>query len=282
MGTTAVAWTCPNCLQGVETPFCPQCGERPVEPPDLGPKGIAAQAVKSIGGIDGRFFRSLRMLVSRPGALTEAYLQGRRKPFLGPFPLFFLANVLFFSVQSLTHTKIFSSTLDSHLHRQDWSELAQRMVSRHLTKAHLALDSYAPIFDQAVVLNAKALVVLMALPFAALLPLLFHRSRQPFAVHVAFSLHLYAFLLLMFCVALGIAAIDLGLGGAGLASARMDNVLTALNLAVCATYVYLAIGRVYGLRGVLRGAAAVGLTLAVGAIVLGYRFMVFAITLFTT
>ena len=86
--------------------------------------------------------------------------------------------------------------------------------------------SYAPIFNQAIVLNAKTLIILMVVPFALLLPLAFYGTRQPFATHVTFSLHFYAFLLLLFCVSLAVSAVDVLVGGAGLQSARLDNILS--------------------------------------------------------
>lgn len=281
MATTPAAWHCPSCNQTVASSFCPHCGERPLSPPDFTVKGLAAQLLKTIAGLDGRVLRSLRRLITQPGSLTNAYVAGERKPLVGPFQLFFLTNFAFFIVQSLTHTKIFSSTLDSHLHHQDWSDTAQRLLTRHLQAAHDTIERFAPLFDQAVVLNAKAFVILMVVPFALLLPLVFFRSRRPFAVHMAFALHLYAMLLLLFCAALGVVAIDVLRGGAGLASPVMDNALTLVNLVVCAVYLYLAIGRVYGGGSVLRAVKAVGLTLVVGAIVLGYRFAIFLITLYT-
>jgi hypothetical protein len=279
---TASAWTCPNCGIALTTPFCPGCGERPIGALDLSLKGIAAQLVKTIGGVDGRLLRSLGALLLHPGTLTVAYGEGRRKPFIGPFQLFLLANVVFFAVQSLTHTRVFSSSLDSHLHHQDWSALAQELVDRRLAATHTTLDRFAPLFDRAVVLHAKSLVIAMAVPFALLLPLVFFSTRRPFSIHVVFALHLYAFLLLLFCVALGIAALDAASGGAGLASASVDNLLTALILVCSTAYLYLASGRVYGVAGWGRAARSLLLALAVGVIVVGYRFAIFLVTLYTT
>ena len=252
-----------------------------MRPPDLSIRGILAQVLKTVGGLDGRVLRSVRELLMRPGALTLAYAQGRRKPLIGPFQLFLLANVVFFLAQSLTHTKIFSSPLDSHLHQQDWSALAQQLVAQRLAATHGTLERLTPLFDQAVVLNAKSLVVLMVFPFALLLPLFFRASRQPFAVNVVFSLHLYAFLLLLFCAALGVVAVDRWLGGAGLDAAWMDNTLTAVNLLACVAYLFVAAGRVYGGHAAGRLLNALALSAGVGAIVLGYRFVVFVITLYT-
>ena len=274
-------WTCPNCRIALTTPFCHNCGERPIAATDLSLKGIGAQLMKSVAGVDGRFVRSLRALLLQPGSLTLAYAEGRRKPFIGPFQLFLLANVVFFAVQSLTHTRVFSSSLDSHLHHQDWSALAQELVAHRLAATNTTLDRLAPLFDRAVVLHAKSLVIAMAVPFALLLPVFFFSSRRPFSIHVAFALHLYAFLLLLFCLALAIATVDVAFGGAGLASASVDNALTALILVAATAYLHLAAGRVYGVAGWSRVARSLLLAFAVGVIVVGYRFAVFLITLYT-
>ena len=91
-----------------------------------------------------------------------------RKPYLGPFQMFLLANVLFFAMQSMTKTHIVSSTLDSHLHNQDWSAIAQHLVSHRLESMKTTLELYAPTFNQANLLHAKSFIILMVLPFALL------------------------------------------------------------------------------------------------------------------
>jgi hypothetical protein len=164
--------------------------------------------------------------------------------------------MLFFAMQSLTGSNVLGASLDSHMHEQDWSALAQSLVGQRLESTHTTLDRFAPVFDTAVVVNAKSLIILMAVPFALLLPLVFLRNRLPFGAHAVFSLHLYTFLLLMFSTALLIARVDAWMGGGGLKSARVDNVLTVINLLVCATYLYVATGVFYGARGVREGGQA--------------------------
>lgn len=279
---SGAAWTCPGCRAALATKFCPTCGEQSPSGRALSLRSLLALLASGLTSVDSRLVRSLRLLIGRPGALTSAYVEGLRKPYWGPFQLFLLLNALLFAVQSGTHTNIFSSPLDSHLHQQDWSALAQELVGRRLERLHTTVDAYRPIFDHAVARNAKALIVLMTVPFAGLLALVFLRARRPFGAHAVFALHLYSFLLLLFCVSLAIAAVDAQFGGQGLGSARMDNVLTVLNLVACAIYLYFAIGAVYGARGVLRGAQAAVLALSVVALVLGYRMLVFLITLYTT
>ena len=98
--------------------------------------------------------------------------------------------------------------------------------------------------------------------------------------HVSFSIHLYAFLLLIFCVALLLAKLSALLGFGGLDAAMVDNVLSVANLVACATFLYFAIGPVYCATGGIRVAKAILLALLVGVIAIGYRFLLFLITLY--
>jgi hypothetical protein len=150
---------------------------------------------------------------------------GERQPHPHELTLrgFLLTNVLFVAMEVLPGSNIFSTPLDNHLHNQPWSPLAQELVSHRLEEMETTLDAYAPTFIQAVARNAQSLVILMVLPFALFPPVLFRKSRMPFAVHLAFSLHFHAFLLLLIGIALLIPAIDLWLGGPGLASQPLDN-----------------------------------------------------------
>jgi hypothetical protein len=184
-------------------------------------------------------------------------------------------------MQSLTGSKIFSTTLESHLHVQDWSPIAQQLVNSRLKETQSSLSDYAPVFDQAVALNAKSLIILMVVPFALILPVVFYRSRRPFVGHVVFAIHFYAFLLLLFCLALVVVALDLQSGGAGLDSARIDRAVSIVQLIACGIYLYFATGTMYGSRGIRRILEIIPLTLAVAGIVLGYRFTLLLITLYT-
>ena len=275
------AWNCPTCNRTVSTPYCPTCGERLLHARELTLRGLVDQLVRAVIKIDGRLIRSVRCLVSRPGFLTVAYLQGRRKPYVGPVPLFLIANVLFFATESMTGGKIFTTPLNSHLHTQPWSTFAASLVSHRLETMHTTLDRYAPIFDRAVALHARSLIIFMALSFSLVPWIAFQRNSRPFVVHALFSLHLYAFMLLLFCLTDAIPPIEGWLGGAGFASETLDHVLAIALLAACAVYLYVATGAVYGASGVIRVLKVVALTVVAASLVLGYRFMLLVITLYT-
>jgi len=272
-------WTCPACKLDVATPFCPRCGERALQPRHLELRGLAGALVHELTSIDGRLLRSLWSLLRRPGSLTLAYVRGDRKRYIAPFQLFLLSNVLFFFMQSWTGINVFSTPLASQLNGQDWSELARTLVARHLEETHMRLEDLAPVFDRSVALYAKSLIILMVPPFTLVLALLFWRSRRPWITHAVFALHLCTFLLLLFCLTLCVASLAQRLGGQGLESARVDTVLSTFNLVVCGAYAYFATGTVFDARGIARVLQVILLAVTAGAVVLGYRFVIFLITL---
>lgn len=278
---TATAWTCPTCGTPVVSHFCPNCGERSPDERELTLRGLATQVFNSLTSVDGKLLRSFARLLRRPGDLTVAYLQGRRKPYLGPVPLFLTANVLFFAAESLFSAGVFSTSLATHLSRQPWTPWAQALVPRRLEALGTTLDAYAPVFDRALTLHARSLIILMALSFAVLPWLLFRRRRRPFGAHAAFSLHLYSFLLLLLSVADVVPWLNVRFSGLEAEWQLVDNALAVLVLLACAGYMYVATGKVYDARGAGRVAQVSVLTVGVAAMVLGYRFALFLLTLYT-
>jgi hypothetical protein len=275
-------WTCVTCRTRVCTPHCSECGESEIRTSELGLRHLLIEAFHSLTNVDGRLLRSFRALLFHPGDLTIAYLEGPRKPYISPFEVFLIANVLFFAIQAITPDKVFSTPLASHLHGQDWSALARHMVANRVAEKHVTVDAYAPVFDHAVAVNARALVFAMGVPFALLLMLLFVRGTRQFAAHVVFTLHFYAFQLLILCPLLALLLVETWFGGSGVASGAMDVALFAIQLGISAVYLYVATGKVYGVRGARRLLSVAGLIAAVGGVVLGYRFFIFVVTLYGT
>jgi hypothetical protein len=275
-------WTCPGCSKIRRSQFCPQCGEERLRAKDLTLGDVVAQFANRMTSVDGKLLRSSRAILTRPGTLTAAYVRGERLQYLAPLSLFLLANALFVAMQALTRTDILSTPLESHLQVQDWKGFAQSIVARRLETTHQSVSAYAPHFDSAARFNAKALMILMVLAFAPILPLLFRAPRRTAGAHVVFALHLYTFVLVLLCVSIGIAELDLLAGGGGLGSPSVDAFLSLFNVGACAVYLYLAIGPAYGGSGGARYALAALLAVAMAALFVGYRFVIFLITLYGT
>jgi hypothetical protein len=279
---SAGQWTCPTCLVPIATPHCPTCGERRQHLDELTLVGLVKQALEAFTSYDSRLLRSVRTLLFHPGGLTLMYLNGSRKPYLGPFALFLLANVLFVAMEGVSGSNAFASPLERHLHEQPWSHYAQQLVERRLAATGETVQSYAPVFDQAVANNAKSFIIVMVLPLALLSALVFAGNKLPFATHLTYSLHFHAFMLILISCSLMFAWLDTLIGGPGLKSQLLDNTLAIFLLLACALYLYWSAGTVYQTAGWMRTVKAVILVLAVAAIFLGYRFLLLLLTLNTT
>ncbi len=100
----AVLDVCPNCgfaldqvAHEMDEPlrYCPRCGQETT----LHPPSVAEFAHEFVGhyvALEGALWRTLRLLVLRPGQLTAAYLAGRRREFVLPLRLYLSASFLFF------------------------------------------------------------------------------------------------------------------------------------------------------------------------------------------
>jgi hypothetical protein len=281
----AETWDCPTCGQPRHTRYCGECGERALHRHDLTLVGLGEEAIEAVAHVDGRVFRTARALLLQPGDLTLAYVRGQRKPFLGPLQTFLIANVIFFAFLSAIHSNVFANTLDSHMQRQYYKGLATRLVTARVASLGTTVAAFAEAFDHAVKVNAKSLIVLMTPPFAAGSALLFWRRRRPFVTHVTFALHFYAFFLLEFCIAgpaISLALAAVRLLGVRFPATVVDGIMLWSLIAWAASYVAVAAGRVYEVRGVWRLAGAAALALVAGLTIVGYRFVVFLITLYTT
>lgn len=258
--------------------FCPDCGERQLDFHALTLRGLAEQLFLSLTSIDSKLVRSLASLLGRPGALTVAYLEGRRKPYLSPVPLFFMANVLFFAAESLLRSSVFATPLAMHLERQPWSPLAQTWVTNRIAALDTTLAAFTPVFDQALALHARSLIIIMALSFVPVPLLLFRRRHLPVAAHAVLALHLYAFLMLLLCAGIAVEAL---FGGPTAMPAFVDPLVSIASLSACAAYLYTAVGAVYASSGARRALEVAVLVVGVAALVLGYRFALFVLTLYT-
>lgn len=279
----AIRWRCQTCGAAASSAYCGACGERRLSSRDLGVVALLGQVFESITNVDGRAFRTFRALFLQPGELTLAFLEGRRKQYIAPFQVFLIANVAFFFLQSLLGFQVLSNTFESHVEKQVYSPRALAIATERLEKVGITREAYEPVFDSAVDVNAKALVVLFVPPCALLAWLISLGRGRPGGVHWVFALHFVAFWLLLLSALAPLIALSVGtaLKLAGLSDKSLDPVASWLLMGLSAVWVYRAFGRVYG-GGIARRVLGAALIAFVIPVIRVYRFAVFLITLYTT
>src|SRR5262249_45779011 len=195
-GSSSPERHCPTCGATVSSKFCPDCGEKEFSAADLSIGHFFNHALGEFFHFDSKILRSFRLLFTRPGFLTAEYLRGCRKPYLHPFQLFFIANIIYFLLQPYMGWSGLRTTLDIRMHKMEYSDLASRLVAQRIAAKGTTLEAFSRSFDHLVDVQARSLVVLMVLMYAVLLAALQWRRKQPFGQHLAFCLHFTGFWLI--------------------------------------------------------------------------------------
>jgi hypothetical protein len=270
---------CLNCGHGfgaVRPKYCPECGqETNIRPPRIG------EFVQQLGGAyfstEGALWRTVALLLFKPGELTRQYLAGRRRHYVLPLRLYLTISVTVLLLLRLVATADMSSEhhdgaatlrppqaqlsigggraglkdgVFSCRDLPDW--LCQRLKSRIDVDAK-AMTAQFERFKERFVGNLGAAMFVLLPIFAVWLKLAYVNRRMRYTEHLVFALHLHAFWFLM--VALFTTGID---------------AIIALAILALPVYSVLAARRVYGGRWsttLLRGVAitlAYGVTLSLG------------------
>jgi hypothetical protein len=98
---TAQRSHCQNCGEALAGPYCSACGQHDVDyHRSIGP--VVEDALEGFLHFDGKFFRSVRYLFTRPGYLTKEFIAGRRMSYMHPLRFYIFASFLFFATGFLT------------------------------------------------------------------------------------------------------------------------------------------------------------------------------------
>ncbi len=218
---------CRNCGTQAPSKFCPECGqETALHPPTLGE--FLHEFAGHYVALEGELWRTLAMLLRRPGRLTREYLDGRRRRYVLPLRLYLTASFLFFLVLKLTAGAIDHETIISidgqHVTFSEYeARSASGAASGALPRLHLAqaadcggasqpscnrvqafMNDLGARFEahpqetiehmRAHFLGLAPYAIFFLLPvFSGVLALAYRNRGMTYGEHFVFSLHLHAF-----------------------------------------------------------------------------------------
>jgi hypothetical protein len=91
---------CLNCGTVVTGRHCAQCGQAS-DVHVLSMKEVAGDVTHSLLHLDSRVWRTLRLLVRKPGELTREFIAGRHQMYIPPFRLYLAVSILYFALSAL-------------------------------------------------------------------------------------------------------------------------------------------------------------------------------------
>ena len=222
---------CPNCHANARDHFCSLCGESlTVHSPSA--SEFIHEFIGHYVALEGRLWRTLRLLISRPGQLTVDFLRGRRVPYIDPLRLYLTLSLVMFGLIKLYGVDLPQVTFDDHsfgafynhampgLTRNDGtfpvatlaikgkSDSGADTVGQALTTLgsvdrtwaqnaqrfmDAAPDERAEIVNHGFLANLPYMLI-GALPlFASYLKLIWWRSQRHYGDHLVFALHTMTF-----------------------------------------------------------------------------------------
>lgn len=123
---------CANCAAPLSGNFCGNCGQRAHVHRSL--LHVGEEFLHGITHFDGKAWKTLPMLLFRPGKLTREYIVGRRARYIAPVPLFLLVVFLMFFAFSFVHIKPGGGATGD-----DGKQLSQAEAARQLPKVDAEL-----------------------------------------------------------------------------------------------------------------------------------------------
>lgn len=272
---------CLTCGTAHSGEFCPKCGEKRIDKHDYSLLHFVEHAFESFTHFDFKAFRCLRMLVLRPGRLTREFLDGRRKPYIGPVPLFVIVNVIFALLIGFTRWAPLSTTLLAQESIAPFAEMKRKLIAEKIAHEGVAREEFERAFNAKASLQAKTWVFVM-IPVFSLLMAGLYGFRRYFFEHLVFATHFYTFVLLLILTGVYVFSLWVTLAarmGMRLSGATLEMASGVFVCSGIAVYLF------YGLRHTFAGSKmtamlrALALTAAFLPILFAYRFLLFFVTL---
>ncbi|AMR25469.1 hypothetical protein A0257_22515 (plasmid) [Hymenobacter psoromatis] len=266
---------CANChyafVPGEPDEFCPRCGQQN-HAVRIGFGHVAEEFLEGVFHFDGKVFRTLRLLLFRPGELTRRFLAGHRVPYVPPIRLYVFISFVFFFLLSLNSqpeggavrvrvgpvpvqpqggnitigprlpfTKAQFDSLPEHLTRTQADSVLRRhhrpatFLARVMVQHLPRLMRLSPEEIRHQVLKSFSIMLFVLMPLAALLlQAAYWHQRRYYLSHLIFSVHLHCFVFALLLLLLGLAYLPIP-----------ENTSLVLTLLI-PLYLLLALRRLYG------------------------------------
>lgn len=225
---------CATCEVPLTGKYCPRCGEKVYLRHEFAIKHYTREIVYQITHIDAKIFKTLQLLFTSPGQLTEEYLLGRKKKYIRPIRLYLVLSMIYFFSFSFFDK---AALLDiRHVLKFDFTDLLLPALEAKKQVIGALNDElfYRSINQQ---LNNKISLLLFPAIFiyAAVFKVIFIAKGRYYVEHLIFCLHLMSFSFLRDMLLLPLFLVNKPVG-------------FSLALVTTVIYLFLAMRRVYAAR----------------------------------
>lgn len=200
---------CPNCGHEAKGNYCSNCGQEN----HLHNETFLSMLTHFIAHYfhyESKFWKTIKLLVTRPGFLTKEYFNGRRKRYVAPISLFIFMVLAYFIAHSVLESVFESFGVDTQrnfsMNVNDASATADTTYAVNDTVANTTTTVTSGQLDGEKVMSKvmkflPKIFFLMVPVLASILSLMFIRRKEAkYLHHIIFSLHYFSFVFIAFFI----------------------------------------------------------------------------------
>ena len=187
---------CLNCEAELNGPFCHKCGEKVLSDKDRTLLAVLGEFMSSLWNFDNKFYRSLKLLLFKPGELSRLYILGVRQRYLRPVRFFLIANLLYFLFPIFSSLNTAFKTQMNGLVYSDW---VRPNIEAFIEKKEVEYEVFEREFNRKSSSIAKLIVIVLAPIFGFMFWMLHLRFRTFYAADfVVLAMYFLTFYILVF------------------------------------------------------------------------------------
>lgn len=241
--------SCASCGYAVDGAYCSRCGEEVLDPSKLTLRHFLTHTlVHELFNFDGKIWRTLGLLLFRPGFLAVEYAAGRRRAYVNPVRVLLVAIIVYVLAQGGSGFTLGSGglrlsiapapvsperSISGTFSQTDRFGILERMFVERVGSPESASNELRSRFNRMLNVFSTPLSFTAVFLVALTLYACFHRRRSLLVEHVVFAMHYYSFALLTLLLVM--LAFRLNAGRLG-----MTVMLAVLPLVIIWQIVYLA------------------------------------------
>lgn len=186
---------CKLCSNTFIGKFCNNCGEKVYSEQDKTLKHLLEDAFHFFTHFDSKFLKTVKLVLLKPGYLSQQYCAGIRKPYFKPVSLFIICIILYLLFPFFKGLNMRFETYASAEYK--YSPLVAPVIKNKLANNYFSLEQLSEQYNNTSPKFAK-MMMLLYLPLTALaLQILFYKRKKYYFDHFIIGTEINSFFTLV-------------------------------------------------------------------------------------